>query len=123
MGLALQCYAGLVSSCFLCTVAQEVTTGDKGKLFIFSFLYLLSPYSATLSAPCEQTNSHDTLSVNKDESKTLITIGKNSYMYRYLFRVGDIVPGVVVYFCHLHHHSSLVGRVQWAHKLTDSGCN
>ena len=30
-------------------------------------------------------------------------------------RVGDIVPIVVVYL-HLHHHSSRVGKVQWAHK-------
>ena len=35
--------------------------------------------------------------------------------------VGDVVPGVVVYLRHLHYHSSLVGRVQWAHKWTDSG--
>ena len=32
--------------------------------------------------------------------------------------VGDVVPGVVVYL-HLHHHSSRVGKVQWAHKWTD----
>ena len=37
--------------------------------------------------------------------------------------VGDVVPGVVVYLHHLHHHSSWVGRVQWAHKWTDSGCH
>ena len=35
----------------------------------------------------------------------------------YSKRVGDVVPGVVVYLRHLHHHSSWVGRVQWAHKL------
>ena len=29
--------------------------------------------------------------------------------------VGDVVPSVVVYL-HLHHHSSRVGKVQWAHK-------
>ena len=40
----------------------------------------------------------------------------------YSKRVGDVVPGVVVYL-HLHHHSSQVGRVQWAHKWTDSGCH
>ena len=40
----------------------------------------------------------------------------------YSKRVGDVVPGVVVYL-HLHHHSSRVGRVQWAHKWTDSGCH
>ena len=34
----------------------------------------------------------------------------------YSKRVGDIVPGVVVYL-HLHHHSSQVGRVQWAHTV------
>ena len=36
--------------------------------------------------------------------------------------VGDVVPGVVVYL-HLHHHSLRVGKVQWAHKWTDSGCH
>ena len=41
----------------------------------------------------------------------------------YSKRVGDVVPGVVVYLHHLHHHSSWVGRVQWAHKWTDSGCH
>ena len=40
----------------------------------------------------------------------------------YSKRVGDVVPGVVVYL-HLHHHSSQVGRVQWVHKWTDSGCH
>ena len=30
-------------------------------------------------------------------------------------RAGDVVLGVVVYL-HLHHHSSRVGKVQWAHK-------
>ena len=33
----------------------------------------------------------------------------------YSKRVGDVVPGVVVYL-HLHHHSSRVGKVQWAHE-------
>ena len=33
----------------------------------------------------------------------------------YSKRVGDVVPGVVVYL-HLHHHSSRIGKVQWAHK-------
>ena len=32
--LALQCYAGLVSSGFLCQVAENMTTGDKSKLII-----------------------------------------------------------------------------------------
>ena len=41
----------------------------------------------------------------------------------YSKRVGDVIPGVVVYLHHLHHHSSWVGRVQWAHKWTDSGCH
>ena len=37
----------------------------------------------------------------------------------YSKRVGDVFPGVVVYLRHLHvhHHSSWVGRVQWAHTL------
>ena len=34
----------------------------------------------------------------------------------YSKRVGDVVPGVVVYL-HLRHHSSRVGRVQWANKM------
>ena len=41
----------------------------------------------------------------------------------YSKRVGDVVPGVVVKLRHLHHHSSWVGRAQWAHKWTDSGCH
>ena len=41
--LALQCYAGLVSSGFLCKVAKDMTTVDKGKLLIiFVFLFTLS---------------------------------------------------------------------------------
>ena len=41
----------------------------------------------------------------------------------YSKRVEDVVPGVVVYL-HLHlYHSSRAGRVQWAHKWTDSGCH
>ena len=35
MSLALQCSAGVVGSGFPCKVAEEKTTGDKGKLFNF----------------------------------------------------------------------------------------
>jgi len=51
--LAIQCYAVLLSSGF-----RVITTGDKGKLFnysFFSFLYLLSSYSARVYAPCDWT--------------------------------------------------------------------
>ena len=37
---------------------KEMTRGDKGKLFIRLFLYLLSPYSARLCAPCVQTKKN-----------------------------------------------------------------
>ena len=50
-----------------------------------------------------------------------ITLWDVKELTHYLKRVGDIVPGVVVYLRHLHHHSSCVGRAQWAHKCTDSG--
>ena len=48
--LAIQCYAVLVRSSF-----RVITTGDKGELFnysFFSFLCLLSSYSARVCAPC-----------------------------------------------------------------------
>ena len=41
----------------------------------------------------------------------------------YWKRVGYEIPSVVVYLRHLHHHSTWVGRVQWARKWTDSGCH
>ena len=42
----------------------------------------------------------------------LITLWDVKELTHYSKRVGDVVPGVVVYLCHLHHHSSWVGRVQ-----------
>jgi len=33
-GLALQCFAGLVSGGFLCEITRGVTTGDRGELFV-----------------------------------------------------------------------------------------
>ena len=34
--------------------------------------------------------------------------------------MGYEIPSVVVYLRHLHHHSTWVGRIQWARKWTDS---
>ena len=47
--LALQCYAGLASSSLLCKVAWDMTTGDKGKLFI---LFVLSKIVRSLWIGC-----------------------------------------------------------------------
>ena len=54
--LALQCYAGLVSRGFSCKAAQEMTTGDKGKLLI---IFVLTPYPARLCPPCGASVTHD----------------------------------------------------------------
>ena len=35
---------------------EKMTRGEEEKLFIFSFLYLLSPYSTRLCAPCAKSN-------------------------------------------------------------------
>ena len=63
--LALQCYAGFVSSCFPSTVKSRKLRDDNRRqrfncslftlYFIVFFLYLLSPYSARLCAPCDTT--------------------------------------------------------------------
>ena len=49
MRLAQQCYAGHASSGFLCKVAYDMTTGDKGKLFfLLGPLFCLSLLSKTM---------------------------------------------------------------------------
>ena len=54
MSLALQCFAGFVSSSFPCKIswAKRWQHETKVNYSFFSFLYLLYPYSARLCAPC-----------------------------------------------------------------------
>ena len=58
--LDVRCYAGLVSSGFLCGCIKIWQQETKLKCSFFSVLYLLSPLSARLCAPCGMTLSHTT---------------------------------------------------------------